>query len=63
MDPESLYIELGQLIAEMPAFDKPGPITPEVNRWLGRAAQLVKATGDIVDVAGITVASWYYGCQ
>ena len=57
MDPESLYLQLGQLVADMPELAGTGPITPEINRWLGRATQLVKATGNLVDEVGITVAS------
>jgi hypothetical protein len=57
MDPESLYLQLGQLIAEMPQLKGTAPITPDINRWLGRAVQLVKATGESFDIAGITVAS------
>jgi len=54
---ESLYVELSQLIAEMPTLGGTAPITPEINRWLGRAAQLVKETGNYMDHAAITVAS------
>jgi hypothetical protein len=57
VDAEALYVQLGQLISEMPILGGTGPITPEINRWLGRAAQLVKATGNAYDIAGITVAS------
>jgi hypothetical protein len=57
VDPESLYVQLGQLIAEMPVLAGSAPITPEINRWLGRAMQLVKATGNRGDVVSITVAS------
>jgi len=57
MDPESLYLQLGQLIAEMPVLNVATPITPEINRWLGRAVQLIKATGNAMDVISISVAS------
>lgn len=57
IDPESLYLRLGQLVAEMPELGGQGPITPEINRWLGQVAYLVGATGNVVDVAGLTVAS------
>jgi len=56
-DPESLYLQLGQLVAEMPALGGNGPITPEIHRWLGRAVHLVKSMGDAVDIAIITVAT------
>jgi hypothetical protein len=39
--PEELYFQLGSLVAEMPDLTH-DPITPEVNRWLGRAAILVE---------------------
>lgn len=57
IDPESLYLQLGSLVAEMPALGGTGPITPEIHRWLGRAVHLVKAAGDIIDIAAITVAT------
>ena len=47
LTPEQLYLQLGSLVAEMPDLAS-GPITPEMNLWLGRAAALVEATGDIV---------------
>jgi len=57
MDWESLYIQLGQLIAEMPVLGGTAPITPEINRWLGRAAFLVTQAGIGADPITITVAS------
>jgi hypothetical protein len=40
LTPEELYLQLGSLVAEMPDLAN-GPITPEVNRWMGRACALV----------------------
>ena len=57
MDAESLYLQLGQLVAEMPNLGGSAPITADINRWLGRAAMLVRETGNITDVAGLSVAS------
>lgn len=57
IDPESLYLQLGQLVAEMPKLDGTGPITPDINRWLGRAALLVEATGGRVDAISLKSAS------
>jgi hypothetical protein len=56
MDPESLYLQLGQLISEMPDLGPAARITPDVNRWLGRAAQLVQETGAVVDHIAFTLA-------
>jgi hypothetical protein len=41
LSPEELYLQLGNLVAEMPDLAH-CPITPEVNRWLGRASTLVE---------------------
>ena len=57
VDPETLYLQLGQLVAEMPAFGHGAAVTPETNRWLGRAAHLVFQTGNIVDHVSFTSAS------
>ena len=53
LTPEALYLQLGSLVAEMPDLAN-GPITPEVNRWLGRAITLVEATG--ADTAALKTA-------
>lgn len=57
IDPESLYIQLGRLVETMPDFTRAGPITAETNRWLGRAAALVEATGDTGDLITLKVAA------
>lgn len=45
MNSESLYRELGQLIANTPQDLRGGlPISPETHRWLGRAAFLLAET-------------------
>jgi hypothetical protein len=41
----------------MPDLGGQKPITPEINRWLGQVAHLVKATGNTADLIGLTVAS------
>lgn len=56
MDPQALYLQLGQLIAEMPDLAGNAPITPEVNRWLGRAVHLIRESGSRVDSIGLAVA-------
>lgn len=57
MDPESLYVQLCNLVAEFPVLGGGGQITPEINLWLGRAAYLVGETGDTIDLAGFKVAT------
>ena len=60
LTPEALYLQLGSLVAEMPDLAN-GPITPEMNRWLGRATTLAEmvlsAAGDMADVAILRVAA------
>jgi phospholipase D-like protein len=65
MDPEALYLQLRQLVAEMPNLAGPGPITPEMHQWLGRCAALLveqrkmdtDAAFALVDATGFTVCS------
>jgi hypothetical protein len=58
VDPETLYLQLRNLIAEMPVLHSGGgAVTPEINRWLGRAAQLVAETGNASDSGTLDVAS------
>lgn len=42
MQPEALYAQFAALLAEMPDLARDGPYPPEVARWLGRAAALVR---------------------
>ena len=63
MDPESLYRELGQLVAETPRdLAGPGAISAETHRWLGRASVLLAETVEerdtlaLMDRIGFTVA-------
>jgi hypothetical protein len=47
LSPEELYLQLGNLVAEMPDLAN-CEITPQVNRWLGRATALVgKVLGNV----------------
>lgn len=58
LTPEALYGQLGQLVAEMPELGQSaGPITPEMNRWMGRAAALVELVCDTADAAYFRVAA------
>jgi hypothetical protein len=56
LSPEELYLQLGNLVAEMPDL-APCQITPEVNRWLGRACALVEGVVDLTEVVTLKVAS------
>ncbi len=60
LTPEALYLQLGQLIAEMPDLAN-GPITADVNRWWGRAAALLGATNDIHGEITVRNAAQYLG--
>jgi len=57
---ESLYIQVGRLIETMPdlAF---GPLTPDMQRWLGRAGALIEEAGDPADIALMKVATGGFG--
>jgi hypothetical protein len=44
IDPQSLYVQLGQLIATMPTFQLPS--TKDDLRWMARACALLEASGD-----------------
>jgi hypothetical protein len=46
IDPESLYIQLGHLLASVPDFAAPGPLSDDTKQWLARAYALVRAAGD-----------------
>lgn len=57
LDPESLYVHLGRLIETTPDLACPGPVSAETNQWLGRAAALVEASGDMADFVTLKVAA------
>jgi hypothetical protein len=46
-DPASLYQQVGRLIETMPLLTVGGELTPDIHRWLGRAAALVEESGDL----------------
>jgi hypothetical protein len=48
MTAEELYLRFCSLVKEMPELAY-GPITPEMNQWMGRATVLVELMGDIVN--------------
>ena len=57
IDPESLYLQLGQLVATMPALETDAWASPEGRLWLGRAAALIQAAGNFGDITSFNVAS------
>jgi hypothetical protein len=51
INPEALYRQLGQLVAEMPDnLAGPGDLTPDTHRWLGRAAALIGELNESFDL-------------
>ena len=56
LTPETLYLELGRLIADIPELAS-GPITADVQRCLARANALVKSSGSLTDALQLKVAS------
>ena len=63
MDPQSLYLNLTQLALEMPELGGRGRHPQETYRWLGRATELVRATGNSGDTIGIASASESLGAS
>jgi hypothetical protein len=57
LSPEALYLQLGRLVADMPDWEVPGPVSHEANTWLGRAAALVEQHADLADRAAFRVAA------
>ena len=55
IEPESLYRQLCQLVAEMPDL-RAVQLTPEVQRWFGRAGALVSALSDPMEIATLRIA-------
>ncbi len=56
-DPKVLYLQISQLVSEMPSLSGRGSLPPETYLWLGRATELVKVTGNLADSIGIASAS------
>jgi len=52
----SLYLQLCQLVADIPELGGREPITAAANSWLGRASYLVGQTGNIADKVGLDSA-------
>jgi hypothetical protein len=55
LTPVALYFELGHLAAEIPDLAA-GPITPELEQWLGRASTLVESSGSLADTIQLRTA-------
>jgi hypothetical protein len=55
LTPVVLYFELGHLAAEIPDLAT-GPITPELEQWLGRASTLVESSGSLADTIQLRTA-------
>lgn len=55
MEREALYLQLGQLISEMPELGGSAPIPNDTLRWLGRAHLLVQQAGVANGVDGVPV--------
>jgi hypothetical protein len=56
LTPEALYIQLGELITEMPGFQE-YPLSGETHRWVGRAFALLEQTGVTMDAGAFKVAA------
>jgi hypothetical protein len=57
LDPEALYVSFGNIVASMPDLAGKGPITPEINQWIGRAAALVEASCPFIDTVQFNTAA------
>ena len=55
LTPEALYLQLGQLLAEMPNFDE-YPLSKETHLWLGRAFALLEQTQVTADASSFKEA-------
>lgn len=57
LEPEAFYMQVKQLILEMPKWDPDDEPPPESALWLGRMFEMVKRTNNAGDVAGFSVSS------
>jgi hypothetical protein len=53
---DALYLQLGQLMAEMPDFAGE-PITPQSEQWIERAGALLESSGSLADMLQLRVAA------
>jgi hypothetical protein len=61
IDPETLYAQLSVLLASVPNFAAPGPLSQEAEDWLARAYALVDAGGNAVDILEMRNATSNFG--
>jgi hypothetical protein len=61
VDPETLYAQLSVLLASVPDFAAPGPLSQEAETWLARAYALVHAGGDVGDIVEMKQALANFG--
>ena len=59
IDAETLYLQLGQLVASIPDLKVQEPYPLGTTQWLARAYALVSATGEIADAFALKQASDY----
>lgn len=58
IDPETLYLQFGQLAASMPDLSYEGDWrSPESQLWIGRVGALVTALGELSDIVKFNVSS------
>lgn len=55
IDPETLYLQLGHLVATMPDFESSAYDGAEVHRWLGRVSALLERSGQRADATALNV--------
>jgi hypothetical protein len=57
LEPEAFYMQVKQLILEMPTWDPDEEPSSESILWLGRMFEMVKRTNSAGDIAGFSVSS------
>lgn len=57
LEPEAFYLQVKQLILEIPKWDPDYEPPPESALWLGRMFEMVKQTKNPSDIAGFSVSS------
>lgn len=56
MDAENLYRRIGRLIESAPEPPRYSTLSPELMKWVGQAAAIVQAGGDILLQAEMSLA-------